>query len=165
MLIPILQQILDKTIWNQNYKNILQFIGEELKPKHQFCNIYRIDNKKIFGTSKNFLVSLKMKNLAYILLFVICFLFLHSEATLFSYTCDYHSSHDFCSIFEKANDVRKPLINFSSINFDHKIAKDFSKFLFSPTIPTATYNIVPKIYNHRRLYQDKLLQFIMTLLI
>ncbi|MBS4013354.1 MAG: hypothetical protein KGZ97_06295 [Bacteroidetes bacterium] len=47
-----------------------------------------------------------MKKVAYILLVIIGFLFLHSETGIFKDCEDHHAGHDVCAIFQKSDNTR-----------------------------------------------------------
>ena len=105
-----------------------------------------------------------MKKVAFILLLIIGFLFLHSETGILKDCADHHEGHDVCSIFQNSDKTRT-----SSLEAFNNITQLVNTALIIPLINISSYLIIPKaissdFYPHR-LKNKKLIYFLSALLI
>lgn len=105
-----------------------------------------------------------MKKVAFILLIIIGFLFLHSETGIFKNCADQHAGHDVCSIFQNSDKIRT-----SSITTFNNIAQILSTAFIVPLISKISYLTIPKATNSdfypHRLKNKKLIHLLSSLLI
>jgi hypothetical protein len=105
-----------------------------------------------------------MKKVAFILLLIIEFLFLHSETGILKDCADHHEGHDVCSIFQNSDKIRtSSLASFNNIN------QLLNTAFIIPLINISNYLIIPNTNNSdfypHRLKNKKLIHFLSSLLI
>lgn len=105
-----------------------------------------------------------MRNVAYILLVIFGFLFLHSETGLFKDCNDHHAGHDVCIIFQNSDNIRT-----SSFGAFHNIEKILSTAFLEPLISKCNHDIIHIEKNSdlspHRLKKKKLIHFLNSLII
>lgn len=105
-----------------------------------------------------------MKKVAFILLLIIGFLFLHSETGIFKDCADHHEGHDVCTIFQNSDKIRT-----SSLSAFNNIAQLLNTAFIIHLVNKTSYLIIPRATNFdfypHRLKNKKLIHFLSSLLI